>query len=197
MDFHAITEKLKKTEKQRNLAFVGMGLSVIGLVAVSVLAASKQDTTILVPTTVSPFHITAGRVPNDYLIAVTRDAASLMLNRHPHDTNYFKENMLRLVDPRIHDAMSARMDEDEAANRFKAGRRNWMPIEICRLPGEAFTTEVVGDLETYVNGVRVSNEKIVKRFVWSLSGTRLFLSDVIDVEFGRHECARIKDEGEG
>lgn len=194
MDYRALEEKLQFVQKQRNVAFVFMGIAMVALTAVSMLAVSKKSNTILIPTTVSEYHITAGRVPTIYLLAVTRDAASLMLNRHPHDTNYFQENMLRLVDPKIHDEMMVIMQKDEKDNRFKAGRRNWMPIEICRLQGDELVTEVVGDLETYVNGNRVETKKVVKRFFWTLNGTRLFLSDVMDIEHGQHECALIKTE---
>lgn len=192
MKEHVLTEKLEQMTRQRNVSVGVLALSLVALVLVSMVAASKRDNIILVPTTMGEFHVTQGRVPDDYVLAVTRDAASLLLNRHPHDTSYFRDNLLRLVEPKFHESMQVIIEKDDQENRFKAGRRNWQPIEICRLPGDGFVTEVIGDLETYVNGKRVENEKIVKRFTWKLIGTRLYLSDILDVEHGQHQCAKLE-----
>lgn len=194
MDVRQLEKQADTLTRQRNISFMGLALALVAVCGMTTVVASRKESIVLVPTTVDQYTIVKGRVPDDYLIAVTRDAASLLLNRHPHDTSYFRDNILRMTDPAIHDDMLVAIEQDELDNKFRAGRKNWMPEEVCRLPGEDLVTEIVGTLETYVNGQRINSERIARRFHWRLEGTRLFWSDIHILEPGEEQCKQIGDK---
>jgi hypothetical protein len=187
----ALRKQTISLTKQRNLAGAGMALALISLTMVSILALSKSDKVIIIPSTVDEYTITKGRVPDNYLINSTRDMANLLLNRHPHDTDFFKLNILRRVHPRFHDDVSARIAQDEIENKFKSGERVWRPSDICVLQSSdgRLVSEVVGQLDTYVNKARLSRVGLAQRFFWTLEGTQLYLVDTERMDPKDAECS--------
>ena len=184
--------------RQRNLAIGAALLFCVSNAAVATAMMARGNQTILVPSIVDEYAITATRVSSDYLLALTRDAASLYLNRHPYDTDYFEDNLRRLLHPSLHEALRETIRRDEEFNTYKLGRRNWQPQELCRLPGDALRTEIYGTLETYLNGKVVETVRTVRQFHWRHEGTRVFLVDMIEIEPGKHECLKLRyTDGEG
>jgi len=175
---------------------VGVGLAILSTIMVSFVAVSKKASVIIMPSTVNEYAIVRGRVPDQYLIDMTRDIANLLLNRHPNDTDYFRDNILRRVEPRYHDAIRAQIAQDEIDNKYKAGERTWRPDQICvlRRDDKALVSEVVGVLDTYVNDRKVDTEFVVKRFEWTLDGMRLWLVDTEDLTRDKSECINMKGD---
>lgn len=169
-----------------------MGLAATCLV--SLVAASRTTSVVVIPSTVNEATIVRGRVPDQYLMDMTRDVSNLLFNRHPNDGEYFRTNILRLVEPRFHDQLSAKMAQDEIDNRYKAGERVWRPQKNCVLPyrDKTIVSESVGTLETYVNDRKVESEPVIQRFIWSLNGTRLWLTDSERVDPKESSCATMK-----
>ena len=163
---HAQQKRIDGLLRQRNLLLGGLALLAATNFAVASLAALRTTETILIPTQLAETAIRDGSVSDDYLIGITRDVATLMLNRHPHDTDYFRESVLRIVEPRHHGALEASMAADERLNRYKSGERTFHPTDLCRVrtPDGQLVTEIVGRLNTYLNDRKVASEELAQRF---------------------------------
>jgi len=182
-----LTKNLNVAKGQRNLALVGCVIFSLSTGAASAVAVSKNDRVITIPTSVDSYVIEKGRVSDNYLIAMTRDASNLFLNRHPYDKEYFETNVLRIVHPSRHEEVKGVIRDDDESNQYRAGIRNWLPQRLCILRSEN-VTEVSGKIQIYVNG-KVSSEREVKQyFKWQLDGTRLWLLTSGEIPDGEEKC---------
>lgn len=193
---HALQTRNAGLLRQRNLLIGALGLLAATNLCISALAASRKPATILIPTMMSEFEIRDGRVPDDYILNLTRDAATLMLNRHPHDTDYFRENILRMVEPRHHGALETSMAADEMQNRYKSGERTFHATDLCRVRTKDgdLVTEIVGRLNTYLNDRKVASEELAQRFIWRMDGRRVWLRDTLRLATPESECLKLKTE---
>lgn len=192
MEMHRLREANSRLVRQRNAALSLAGALALAVVASGVVASAKDTSVVMVPSSVDEFRLSSSHVSTTYLLAMTRDAAALYLNRHPHDTDYFKQNLVRLAHPSFHDDIIEAIDLDEANNRFKLGRRNWMPTDVCRLSGDDYRTEILGSRETYVGGELIATETVARQFRWRLEGTRLYLVDMLEMDPAESECLTVK-----
>ncbi|MGB6230085.1 MAG: TraE/TraK family type IV conjugative transfer system protein [Litorimonas sp.] len=193
---HALQMRVARLTRQRNLLIGGLALLAATNFAVASLAALRTTETILIPTQLAETAIRDGQVSDDYLLGVTRDVATLMLNRHPHDTDYFRDSVLRIVEPRHHGALEASMAADERLNRYKSGERTFHATDLCRVRTTegGLVTEIVGKLNTYLNDRKVASEELAQRFVWRLDGRRVWLRDTLRLEVRDSACVKIKAE---
>jgi len=191
---HELAKRNKSLVKQRNVMSAFVGVSMLTTLLVGAVAFKSDQSVVIIPSTVNEYTIRKGRVPDLYLIDLSRDMSNLLYNRHPNDTDYFKENILRRVEPRYHDSIRAQIAQDEIENKYKAGETNWRPDKICvlRMEGGGLVSEVVGQVDTYVNDRKVESRSQVSRFRWSLSGTRVWLSDVEQLSREESECLKMK-----
>ena len=84
--------------KQRNMLVI-VTVSLIVVVLLQTMALLTRDReVILQPILGKPMTITSGQVDGDYLEAVTRDTALVLLNRSPDNLSYWQENVLRVSD---------------------------------------------------------------------------------------------------
>lgn len=188
MNVQTLTKKLQAATQQRNLLVITNVLSVLAVVFASTVAIVRKDKVILVPTTIDQYQIQSNRIGDDYILAMTRDISQLILNRHPYDTTYFEENILRIVHPSMHERIKRTLRDDDQNNQYRAGIRNWLPQEICVVRGHDLTTEVRGQVETYVNGQKVVTRDVIQRFEWDLDGTRLWLMSSKETELADAGC---------
>jgi len=188
MNVPTLTKNLNATKRQRNLLIVTNVIGIVGLLASSAVAMSRQDKVILVPSTVDQFIIEKGRVSDEYLLAHTRDISNLLLNRHPYDSTYFEENVLRIVHPTKQEQVKGVLAHDDENNKYLAGIRNWLPQEICIVRGTERLSEVKGRVQTYVNGQMVVDREVIQNFKWTVDGTRLWLVDSAEIEVNETRC---------
>jgi len=182
-----LTKNLGVARKQRNLAIAGCMIFALASVATSMVAVSKKDRIITVPTTVDSYVIEKGRVSDNYLIAMTRDVSNLFLNRHPYDSDYFETNVLRVVHPSTHEEIKKVLANDDENNQYLSGIRNWLPKNICIMRDKNIS-EVSGTVQTYVNGKMVTEKEVKQFFKWQLDGTRLWLVSSGTIENGEETC---------
>lgn len=182
-----LTKNLGVAKRQRNLALAGCFVFACATGLSSIVAVSKQDRIITVPTTVDSYVIEKGRVSDNYMISMTRDVSNLFLNRHPYDSEYFQENVLRIVHPSTHEEIKAVMRSDDENNKYRSGIRNWLPKNICIIRG-ANRSEASGNVQTYVNGALMVERPVNQYFNWKLDGTRLWLVSSGEIEAGEEQC---------
>ena len=182
-----LTKNLETAKKQRNLAYAGCLVFAFATCMTALVAVSKEDRIITVPTTVDSYVIEKGRVSDNYLISMTRDVSNLFLNRHPYDSEYFEENVLRIVHPSTHEEIKNVLKGDDDNNQFRSGIRNWLPKEIC-IKRSANISEVSGTVQTFVNGSKVAERPLRQYFKWRLDGTRLWLVSSGEIADGDATC---------
>jgi len=182
-----LTKNLGVARRQRNLALMGCLVFALSTGMSSMVAISKTDRIITIPTTVDSYVIEKGRVSDNYMISITRDVSNLFLNRHPYDTEYFEENVLRIVHPSTHEDIKAVLREDDENNQYRAGIRNWLPRSVC-VNRKLNISEVSGSIQTYVNGKLAVERKVKQYFKWKLDGTRLWLVSSGEILDGEETC---------
>lgn len=182
-----LTKKLNIATRQRNLSFLFNAVFGLATISAAMLALSREDRIITIPTTVDQYVIEKGKVSDNYLMAMTRDGANLFLNRHPYDSQYFEENVLRIVHPSTHEEIKKVLANDDDNNQWRSGIRNWLPESICLVRGDMIS-EVRGRVETYVNGEVVSQREVIHNFKWLLDGTRLWLVSASEITKDDAKC---------
>lgn len=193
MDHHELLKENGNLKKQRNIAFSVASVANFALAIALMLIVREQSETIIIPTTLNEYVIQKGRVSDAYLIDNTRDTSYLFVQRHPQDTLWFKDDLLRRVDPSAHSDIEARWAEDEASNRYKAGKRIWFPSDICVLPGKGLRTEAVGVISNHTV-TKVDEYQQAIEFEWRLQGKRLWLVDIVFKPIEESQCRKMRVE---
>lgn len=181
MNQENLSVKLKASQRMNAV----LGSMVLGLgVAVSVLgvtAANKQSEVVLVPTLASELAVREGAASREYLEQMTRDVASLFLNRTPHNTEYFEDTLLRLVDPRVYASMQAEL-EDARAERVETRTSTvFHPIELYVEPDRGYS-EIVGEVQTFVGDERISKETKTFAATWAVNGLTVRLHEFVEID---------------
>lgn len=160
--------------RQRNaLALTTLALGVLALVGVS-LAFSRDREVILVPVAHSPLTISSAGVSKEYLEAVTRDTALLVLNRSPEALDYWMNAILGLADDQARGGL--KRDLMKVVTEQQGSQiTQFFTIDWLRTDPETLTSEVGGVLHTVAGSKEVTAEHRVFRFVWSYSGVSLRL----------------------
>lgn len=155
-----------------------LAVSCLGM-ALTLMKARTE--VVLVPTMVGDMSITTGRPSAEYLESMTRDVASLFLNRHPNNTDYFQENILRVVDASVY----SQMERELAASRQERIRTRtstvFHPLSIYVDPDEAYT-EIHGQLRTYVGPQEVEQAEKTFAARWTVSGLTVRLLEFVEIE---------------
>ena len=173
--------------KQRNmLAVFALALLVV-LLAMLVALTAKDREVVLAPVLSRPLVISSAGVSPEYLELVSRDAATMVLNRTPSGLDYWMEQVLRIVHPSAYGAVKAQLvrivNEQRGSDVAQAFTMTAMTTDTRHL-----TTDVAGVLTTYVGRQVISSEKKTFRFRWAYAGLSLSL-----VEFGQLLQSRTGD----
>ena len=164
--------------KQRNMLAV-FTLSLIIVVLLLVLAlATKDREMVLQPVLSKPLTLSSAGVSPEYLELVTRDTATMVLNRTPSGMNYWMEQVLKVVHPsaygRVKTALVKIVNEQSGSDVAQAFAMTAMTVD-----PKALVSEVTGTVTTYVGSKVISADKHTFRFRWNYSGLSLSL-----IEFG-------------
>jgi conjugal transfer pilus assembly protein TraE len=174
MDAHFAHNHGQKVLKQRNLLLaVIVGLSVLVCILMALLA-SKDREVVLQPILAKPVTISSSGVTTDYLEAVTRDTAYLILNRSPSGLDYWMSNILKIVAPEAYGPIKAQLAKVVSEQSNTDIAQSFLPTKMTVDP-KNLTSEVTGDLRTFVGDQTISNEKKTYVFAWKYSGVSLSL----------------------
>ena len=165
--------------KQRNMLAV-FALTLLAVALMLIMALTTKDREIvLAPVLSRPLTISSASVSKEYLELVSRDAATMVLNRTPSGLDYWMEQVLKIVHPsaygRVKNQLVKIVAEQKGSDVAQAFSMTGMTIDLPHL-----TTDVTGFVTTYVGRQVISNEKKSFRFRWDYSGLSLSL-----VEFGQ------------
>lgn len=127
MDAHFAHSRGQALLKQRNmLLLVVLGLALLVMLLIG-LVASKDREVVLQPILSRPMTISSSGVTTDYLEAVTRDTAFLILNRSPSGLNYWMDNILKIVTPESYGTIKAQLVRSSANSRIRTSRNPFFP----------------------------------------------------------------------
>ncbi len=174
MDAHIFHSRSQSLLKQRNLLLIVVASLGALLALTFAFAASKDREVVLQPILSRPTVISSAGVTNDYLEAVTRDTAYLILNRSPDGLEYWMTNVLKLVAPEAYGTIKAQLVRivNEQANSDIA--QSFLPTKMTVDP-RSLTSEVSGELRTFVGDQVISSEKKTYHFAWRYTGVSLAL----------------------
>lgn len=162
------------------LAGVSCALALSNVIMAGLVMRQRTEA-VLIPTMTSDMSLMSGAPSGHYMEMVTRDVASLFLNRHPNNTEYFQENVLRLV----HSSVYAEMEQDLRTMREERVHTRtstvFHPIEIFVDPSEGYS-EIIGVLQTRVGDQQVSEETRVYAARWAIEGLSVRLLDFSEID---------------
>lgn len=165
--------------KQRNMLAV-FALVLLGVVLMMLLALTAKDReVVLSPVLSRPLVISSAGVSPEYLELISRDAATMVLNRTPSGLDYWMEQVLRIVHPSAYGTVKAQLVKIVNEQRGSDVAQAFTMTGMITNPSQ-LTTDVSGVLTTYVGKQVISSEKKTFRFRWAYSGLSLSL-----IEFGQ------------
>ena len=181
MDATSSTSRIRTTTRITVLLALLVVALTIAVIALAIAVTTKRTETVLVPTLTSEMRIVSGTPSAEYMEAMTRDVAALMLNRHPNNTDYFRDNILRLV----HASVYARIERELAAQRQERVRTRtstvFHPVSIYVAPEDGYS-EITGILRTYVGPEQVSENTQTYAASWIVEGLSVRLADFSQVD---------------
>lgn len=174
MDAYVSHGRSQALLKQRNmllLALAGLGALVVVLFGV---IASKDREVVLQPILSRPMTVSSSNVSADYLEAVTRDTAYLILNRSPDGLEYWMNQILKVVHPEYYGEIKGQLvktvKEQTNTDIAQSFTMTGMTVDTKRLE-----SEVTGEVRTFVGDKWISTEKKTFRFGWKYTGVSLSL----------------------
>lgn len=187
MDAHFAHSSGQKVLKQRNLLL----LVIVGLVVLvgilTGLIATKDREVVLAPILSRPMTLSSSGVSTDYLEATTRDTAYLVLNRSPSGLDYWMDNVLKIVAPEAYGPIKAQLVKIVTEQSNTDIAQSFLPTRMTVDP-KNLTSQVTGDLRTFVGDQTISNERKTYVFAWKYSGVSLSL-----IRFGAVVPAQTKE----
>jgi conjugal transfer pilus assembly protein TraE len=160
--------------RQRKVLVAAAAASFLANLALLTALSGRDREVILQPVTTRPLAISSSGVSADYLELVTRDVALMLLNRSPTGLDYWMEQILKVADPSAYGALKAELvkivTEQRGSDLAQAFVITGMTVDPKRL-----TSEVEGDLKTFVGGQVIASETKRFRFGWDYTGLRLSL----------------------
>lgn len=175
MDIAISHTQAQATLRQRNaLAVTALILGVL-VVVLFITSMTRQRDVILQPVVPQPMAISSAGVSEDYLEAVTRDAAQLALNRSPETLQYWMDSLVELAAPETRGKLKTDLMgivEEQQGSQVT----QFVTIDWIRVDPEALTSDVGGVLHTVVGSRDVRREHKIFRFTWTYTGLSLKLA---------------------
>ncbi len=174
MDVKNTYARLRSIARQRNVLIAVNLILVIGITLQSGVLLSRDTHVILTPTLSSDTEIQYQTPSAHYLEQVTRDVASLFLNRHPQSLDYFRKNILRMTHPSAHGDIEVALLDTQRKYIATKTSTVFYPSEIYVDPKKLYS-EIKGELHTFLGSDLISNEEATYGANWHYNALRLQL----------------------
>ena len=166
--------------RQRNrFALASAGLAV-ALAIAGGFAVTRSHEVVLLPTLEKPLTVSSAGVSSEYLEFVTRDVALMLLNRSPEGLDYWMKTVLEVADPAHRGALKAELMKIVAEQRGSDVTQAFV-ITSMTVDPEALTSQVTGELKTFVGQQVIASDKRRFRLAWTYRGLRLALAGFAQV----------------
>jgi conjugal transfer pilus assembly protein TraE len=174
MDIDFAHQQSQRVLKQRNLFAVtscGLFLALCGMLLV---AANRRQEIILVPAVKGPMTLTATSVSPEYLEAVTRDVATVALNRSPENLDYWMQSLLNLTDESSRGQLKVdllKVYQEQSGTQIT----QFFTPDGMQVYPDRLQSQVSGIVHTVAANKEVSTQHRLFRFVWAYNGFNLKL----------------------
>jgi conjugal transfer pilus assembly protein TraE len=158
-----------------------LGIALVAVGSMALALSSKRQEIVLVPTLPSEMNLGTGATQPEYMELLTRDTAALFLNRHPNNTEYFEETLLRLVHPSAYPEISTEIERDRAERIQTQTSTVFLPLEVYVEPSGNYS-EIIGRYQTYVGNEMISQDTKVFAMRWQARGLSVRLVDFAEIE---------------
>jgi conjugal transfer pilus assembly protein TraE len=162
------------------LAGVACALALSNVIMATLVMRQRTEA-VLVPTMTSDMSLMSGAPSGPYMEMLTRDVASLFLNRHPNNTDYFQENVLRIVDSSVYAEMEQELRAMREERIHTRTSTVFHPIEIFTDPTEGYS-EITGVLQTRVGDQQVAEDTRTYAARWNIEGLSVRLLDFAEID---------------
>jgi conjugal transfer pilus assembly protein TraE len=179
-------ERAQALLRQRNrFALMSAGLA-LALVIAGGFAVTRSREVVLLPTLEKPLTISSAGVGSEYLEFVTRDVALMLLNRSPEALDYWMEAILKIADPGKRGALKAELMKIVEEQRGSDVTQAFV-ITAMEVDAQALTSDVTGQLKTFVGQQVIASDKRRFRLTWTYRGLRLALAGFAQVPADANE----------
>lgn len=161
--------------RQRKVMLLTLSASFLVNVGALMALSSKDREVILQPVSTRSLSISSSGVTADYLEFVTRDVALMLLNRSPAGLDYWMEQILKVAHPTAYGRLRAELVKIVTEQRGSDLAQAFVITGMIVDP-KGLTSEVEGELKTFVGGQVIASEKKRFRFGWDYTGLRLSLT---------------------
>jgi conjugal transfer pilus assembly protein TraE len=174
MDLDLAHGNAQRVLRQRNaLAVASLALGLL-LAATFTVAEKRDREVVLVPTLRSQVTLSSTAVSRDYLEMVTRDLASVALNRSPESLTYWMNSILDLTDERARGQVKKDLMKVVAEQQGSQITQFFTP-DTMEVDPKGLSSMVGGTLHTVVASKEVTTEHRTFQFRWSYNGVSLKL----------------------
>ena len=173
-----ITDIQSLTSALRRQQFIGAVLALLALLLAG-LALSKQTTTILEPPVRSKsIAVTGDRVDGAWLEEMGAWVAHMTLDASPHSIAWQQDQLLRWTHPSTHGQLQQDMAV-QAKRLIDTNASTVFWLQQVAPDADRQRVALVGQLDTYVNGVRVdgSSRQVTYMAQFESKGGRMLLKD--------------------
>jgi conjugal transfer pilus assembly protein TraE len=174
MDVSRVQQQSKRLLIQRNTAMVVGGLLGVGLLVSVFVNSGKEQEIILSPVIEKQVRISSREVSPEYLEAVTRDMALLVLNRSPDNLDYWRQSILKMADPSAYGAINTELEKVVKAQRGTT-LSQYFTMTDMHVDPERLESTVSGHVHTVIGSKEVGAEFRRFRFAWVNHGMSLKL----------------------
>ncbi len=161
--------------RQRKTLMICLAASFLANLGLGQAALSRDREVILQPVATHPLSIGSSGVSADYLELVTRDVALMLLNRSPAGLDYWMDQILKVAHPAAYGRLKAELVKIVTEQRGSDLAQAFVITEMTVDP-KGLSSEVEGELKTFVGGQVIASEKKRFRFGWDYTGLRLSLT---------------------
>lgn len=174
MDVDFAHQRSQRVLKQRNtFAVTSAGLFLV-LGATLLVAANRKQEIILVPAVKGPMTLTSTSVSPEYLEAVTRDVATVALNRSPENLDYWMQSLLNLTDESSRGQLKVDLLKVYKEQSGTQITQFFTPDGMQVYP-DKLQSQVSGIVHTVAANKEVSTQHRLFRFIWAYNGFNLKL----------------------
>lgn len=174
MDIDFAHQQSQRVLKQRNtFAVTSCGLFLV-LCATLLVASGRKQEIILVPAVKGSMSLTSTSVSPEYLEAVTRDVATVALNRSPENLDYWMQSLLNLTDESSRGQLKVdllKVYQEQSGTQIT----QFFTPDGMQIYPDRLQSQVSGIVHTVAANKEVSTQHRLFRFIWAYNGFNLKL----------------------
>jgi conjugal transfer pilus assembly protein TraE len=174
MDLDLSHRHSQRVLKQRNLFAIVSAVLFLLLCGSFLVMANRSRDVVLVPTMHSTMTLNSAGVAPEYLEAVTRDTATVALNRSPENLDYWMKSLLDIADDHARGQLKIdlmKIYQEQSGSQIS----QWFTPDSMKVYPDKLESEVGGTVHTEVANKEITSQHRLFRMFWTYNGVSLKL----------------------